>query len=291
MRTIYNPRMFSKYPGTCKACGGYFAVGTEIDWEPGKGARHVKCPTKAKSVPAKPASPPIAFVTGGVQTPAGTNKKPGRCDRCGTWLKPGEGILQYCHYDTGCMKHFDESGYHLYCKDETTCAQRRAEAKAAAEVRRKRNAALSALIPMNWIEGKASQKVTSIPSTKHSLKINAYSGTSGSVDKGTLFVVGDDVYYYHGGYYDDFRDTTLLLPGQASALIGLISDLGVGGEKKIEVGDVRIYIEPASSKPNPYRLSRTLLRPYSHRHQVRQESFGLVGLAIAGAIVWWLARR
>lgn len=36
--------MFAKYPGRCPKCGGKINVGDKIDWEPGRGARHVVCP-------------------------------------------------------------------------------------------------------------------------------------------------------------------------------------------------------------------------------------------------------
>ena len=35
--------MQSKYPGRCKACGGYFPQGADIEWLDGVGAFHADC--------------------------------------------------------------------------------------------------------------------------------------------------------------------------------------------------------------------------------------------------------
>lgn len=44
----------ARFPGQCKACGGSFPAGTQVEWSKGAGSRHVKCQTKAaSSVPAK----------------------------------------------------------------------------------------------------------------------------------------------------------------------------------------------------------------------------------------------
>lgn len=34
----------SKFASTCKSCGTRIAVGEQINWERGQGAKHVKCP-------------------------------------------------------------------------------------------------------------------------------------------------------------------------------------------------------------------------------------------------------
>lgn len=34
----------ARYPGECSKCGGPVAVGQQIEWEKGKGARHTDCP-------------------------------------------------------------------------------------------------------------------------------------------------------------------------------------------------------------------------------------------------------
>lgn len=47
----------AKFAGTCRACGGHFEAGTDINWTKGEGSRHVKCPgTVVKS--SKPLNSP-----------------------------------------------------------------------------------------------------------------------------------------------------------------------------------------------------------------------------------------
>ncbi len=46
----------SRFPGTCVACGHRFPAGTEVNWERGKGARHVRCP------PALPVPEPVVKI-------------------------------------------------------------------------------------------------------------------------------------------------------------------------------------------------------------------------------------
>jgi len=86
----------------------------------------------------------VASIRGGARAPAGNNRKAGNCDRCGHYLQPGQGHLERCYADTGCMQHFDDDGWHLGCADRTACDARvtenreRAEkAKAATEELRK----------------------------------------------------------------------------------------------------------------------------------------------------------
>lgn len=44
----------AKFAGTCKKCGGHIAAGTQIEWERGAGASHVKCPEGTVAVSAGP---------------------------------------------------------------------------------------------------------------------------------------------------------------------------------------------------------------------------------------------
>jgi predicted RNA-binding Zn-ribbon protein involved in translation (DUF1610 family) len=44
----------SKYPGTCRSCGGRIRVGERVNWQRGQGASHIACPEDA---------PPAAKVT------------------------------------------------------------------------------------------------------------------------------------------------------------------------------------------------------------------------------------
>jgi hypothetical protein len=46
-------RIVAKYAGKCERCGGGFASGASIEWEKGKGSRHVACPAKPSPAPEK----------------------------------------------------------------------------------------------------------------------------------------------------------------------------------------------------------------------------------------------
>lgn len=105
------------------------------------------CATSSLDWPSTPApstsSEAISSVRGGARRDAGTNRRGGSCDNCGTYLAAGKGRLERCYADTGCMEHHDYDGWHLYCLDESACAARRAEARAAAERRQQRSARLA----------------------------------------------------------------------------------------------------------------------------------------------------
>ncbi len=125
----------ARYDGRCSACGGRISAGQAIEWDKAsRTSKHVDCGAAKK--PAAPAQP-LASVPGGARAPRGRNRKPGSCERCGAYLAVGEGILTYCEYDTGCMVHMHESGYHLWCADEATCKASKAAAAAARENARK----------------------------------------------------------------------------------------------------------------------------------------------------------
>jgi hypothetical protein len=47
-------RIVAKYAGKCERCGGGFPSGASIEWEKGKGSRHVACPAKSSPAPASP---------------------------------------------------------------------------------------------------------------------------------------------------------------------------------------------------------------------------------------------
>jgi hypothetical protein len=40
-------KITARFPGTCKACGGPINTGEEIEWERGKGGRHLRCSERA----------------------------------------------------------------------------------------------------------------------------------------------------------------------------------------------------------------------------------------------------
>jgi len=44
----------AKYSGKCMKCGGHISAGTQIEWEKGSGAKHVKCPETPARVSSGP---------------------------------------------------------------------------------------------------------------------------------------------------------------------------------------------------------------------------------------------
>lgn len=127
----------SKFPGTCASCQERFDAGTKIEWQRGSASRHATCadtsapqaPQAPQAAKKTPKTAPAPILSSGPQTPAGGNKRAGSCDACGSYLPVGVGQLMYCHEDGSCMRHFDHSGYHLYCRDEAACDARKAEIK------------------------------------------------------------------------------------------------------------------------------------------------------------------
>lgn len=150
--------MVARYPGRCPKCNGEIVPGHEIDWDPQthKAQHHGKCPKPVRISAqqqrsmdrhaVKPAAP-VAIVAGGARRETlKANRKAGYCEDCGEFLPAGKGRLVFCLEDSGCMKHFDYSGHHLYCQDGDGCkerakalreAQREAAAKRAAELAEK----------------------------------------------------------------------------------------------------------------------------------------------------------
>lgn len=205
----------AKYPGKCTKCSQPIAVGAQIEWAKGSGAVHVRCAqstgTPAASMPHE--GGPWAGSRGGVRHEKGTNRRTGNCERCGEYLLAGKGRLEYCVEDSGCMKHFDESGYHLYCRDSKACQTNRAEAKAAREKaiadeapRKAAADTLRALIaapkgePVTEHLTDQTAEIT-IGSQWHSRSSYA-AGSNGAVR-----MAGETVTYYHPGMYDDYRET------------------------------------------------------------------------------------
>lgn len=120
-------KMTARYPGTCRKCGGKFPAGTEIMWGGGV-TEHAACPSTQQ--------PLVGIVAGGTGTAhrgqgKKTNQKSGSCDSCGEFLKPGQGELVYCVEDSGCLKHHDFSGWHVYCLDQAACKANKEAAKVA----------------------------------------------------------------------------------------------------------------------------------------------------------------
>ena len=100
--------------------------------------------TSAREIPAD--GGPWAGARGGVRHDASRNRRAGYCERCDARLAVGEGRLEYCVEDSGCPKHHDESGYHLYCADSAACNVRAEESRAeGARAKLARAAAIDAL--------------------------------------------------------------------------------------------------------------------------------------------------
>ena len=129
-------KITAKFNSTCPKCSTYISAGEMVEWEKGQKARHVKCPTVKAAAPA-----PAPLLAAAKPAGANTNRKSGSCERCGTFLTAGKGLLYFCPEDSGCLKHHDHSGYHLHCQDKDACTKAREEVKAEqakrAEVARK----------------------------------------------------------------------------------------------------------------------------------------------------------
>ena len=128
----------ARYSGRCSKCSGAIHPGDEIEWSKGGPSFHVACPPSAPRAV-------ISSVRGGVRGRLIPNRKAGRCDECGHTVQPGEGKLQRCYADTGCMRHFDDDGWHLFCADEAGCKARQAIRREEARQRRERAERVAAL--------------------------------------------------------------------------------------------------------------------------------------------------
>lgn len=215
----------AKFSSRCPACGGLINPGDEVEWEKGKKATHVTCPEKPEASPvpeAKAEGKPTqawAQVRGGAQRAAGRNKRRGHCDRCGQMLEIGQGSLVRCYADTGCMQHFDEDGWHVYCLDTEACKVRQEEnraerkaaqekAKKAAEEKRAREAEQAAAYKaeyeraqegrISWYHDIGAKDLTLVAEDKSGLyQRRLYRGE----------VQGETVYVEHADAYDDNRVT------------------------------------------------------------------------------------
>lgn len=106
------------------------------------------------------------------------NRRPGYCDRCDRHLEIGAGTLEYCVEDSGCSRHHDEGGWHLYCADTTACATRRDGLVEAAHAQLARAEALRELAaeveatepssqPLSWDEQKEGTRYAADGTTPH----------------------------------------------------------------------------------------------------------------------------
>lgn len=227
--------MRAKYPGTCRTCGQPIRVGDEIEWIKGEGARHVTCPTVQAAAPA-----PVALVPGGARHERGTNRKPGQCERCGELLQPGEGRLQYCEYDTGCLKHHDSSGYHLYCLDGVGCARRAAELKAERQAAKAAAAAIWKLTGQQWDLGHREQAATvdavpgEVVNDGYAVRVTCRGGSYHQIDHGTVWVAGNDVWTLENA--GDWGMLARRYAGLASEYLALVADVPDGRHATMAYG-------------------------------------------------------
>lgn len=98
------------------------------------GTRSNSTGTPASSMPRT--GGPWAGARGGVRHAQGVTRRPDNCESCGAFLPAGQGRLEYCVEDSGCMRHHDEGGYHVYCLDATTCTARHLAAREAANAKK-----------------------------------------------------------------------------------------------------------------------------------------------------------
>ncbi len=99
-------------------------------------------------------------------------------------------------------------------------AQDEAERRAAKELAAER----AALIPQWWSDCHQGERAEALPDCAACV-LRARGGESHGIDFGSLYVVGDDVWYYHGGSYDDYRETIRVHRGMAAALLPEIERL------------------------------------------------------------------
>ncbi|MBI4872728.1 MAG: hypothetical protein HY814_14310 [Candidatus Riflebacteria bacterium] len=248
----------ARYPGSCARCGREIRPGAQIEWTRGGSSRHATCPGRPQSTDTRP-SPPVALVPGGAQAPAGRTRRPASCERCGSWLGAGEGALVHCLEDSGCRRHHDESGWHVYClpTDAAGCAgrqaARRAEATRAAQI----VADVEAILPLQW----ADRHPAAMDRTSDDAALQAWraakaaatltvtvSPSSCGTDQGSLAVVGEDAVVYHGGYSDDYRATVRRIPGGAegylTALQAVVPETGWAGQP-VSIGRHHITVTRA----------------------------------------------
>jgi hypothetical protein len=169
------------------------------------------------TIVAKPRQSPPAVSRAPVATaPAATprksvNRRSGACERCSTYLQPGQGELRFCMADTGCMKHHDDDGYHLYCLDTVACAEARKELLKAREETRRVAGLVKAARPDLWaINGSSVEK---IPDGAVSL-IRAFSGSQSQLDLGTAYILGEDLFVERDAY--DYGLVRHRVPGKAA---------------------------------------------------------------------------
>jgi hypothetical protein len=210
----------SKYPGRCTVCGKSFPQGTQVEWQKGGGARHVKCPEQA-ATPSPSAL--LASVPGGAQSPAGRNRRSAHCDSCGAYIPAGAGRLVRCYADTGCMEHFDDDGWHVYCLDGEACKVRAEQARKDAVEAAARAKASAEAEKTARLEQVLAYKATRAQVTAGLIEVDVASAPwqggpelahckdfyDCSLHRGSLW--GEEIIVEHAHAYDDDR-TTIWVP-------------------------------------------------------------------------------
>jgi len=204
----------AKYPGQCVRCGRAIRPGQQIEWRRGQPPYHAACAhTAGTPAAALPRRKPVAGAAGGIRHAAGRNRQSGACERCGHYLAVGEGRLEWCVEDSGCRRHHDEGGYHLYCLDGAACTARREAALAAARAEQERIAAREALISELEQLARASERYADAEATRRRPKgqeVVLDPGVHGSGRRVAILADDGTVAVWCGGYYDDYRPTLAL---------------------------------------------------------------------------------
>lgn len=214
----------AKFPGRCARCGRAITPGQQIEWSRGQRPYHTACAEAAGTPAAELAGVqgPIAGARGGVRHDARrTNRRPGKCDHCGAYLQVGQGRLEYCVEDSGCMIHHDHGGYHLYCLDTDACQARHTAREAAARERIARrdaeNAQRDAVLALfESATVRLADMEADLYCQEHrgDERIELDPGVYGS-GRQYLLIGADTVALVHGGWYDDYRTTVRVLPRTA----------------------------------------------------------------------------
>jgi len=189
------------------------------------------------TIAAKPRQPVLSQAPASRSPSKSTNRRPGGCERCGTYLQPGQGRLRFCMADTGCLKHHDDDGYHLYCLDEQACAKGQEENRKEREEHRRVAELVKAAIPEKWtLVG--SEPVKEIPSGAAQLA-RAFAGSMSQVDHGTAYALGEDLYVCRNEY--DWGLIQCRVPGKAAEYRKAL-ETALNGKSEVSGGGVTLKV-------------------------------------------------
>jgi len=185
------------------------------------------------TVAAKPRQPATKTSTAPQKS---VNRRPGACERCGTYLQPGQGRLQFCMADSGCMKHFDDDGYHLYCLDEQACAAAKKELVKDREEAQRVAGLVKAAIPDQWTAfGVSVENITD----GAVVLASAFSGSMGQVDRGTAYAFGEDLFVQRHEY--DWGPVRHRIPGKAAEYRKVL-EIASNGKKEVMAGGITLKV-------------------------------------------------